>query len=68
MPAEPLPVEPPQHPLHALTTAELTAYRRQLEGALATLRAQDPASPARADLQARLDAVLAEQDSQDPAA
>jgi hypothetical protein len=52
---EPAPVPPPAHPLPALTTAELAAYRRQLETALAT---PDPAPPA---LRAQLAAVLAEQ-------
>ena len=54
-------VEQPKHPLHALTTYELTGYRRQLETALASLDAKDTVAPARASLQARLDAVLAEQ-------
>lgn len=48
-------VSPPKHPLPALTTYELRAYRRQLEDALAFFDAQDPvpcgpgqpASPAR---------------------
>jgi hypothetical protein len=52
---EPAPVPPPAHPLPALTTAELSAYRRQLETALAT---PDPAPPA---LRGQLAAVLAEQ-------
>ena len=49
-------VDPPKHPLPALTTYELRDYRCDLEKALATL---DP--PARDQLQARLDEVLAEQ-------
>jgi hypothetical protein len=63
MPADPATVDPPPppHPLHALATFELTGYRRQLERALAFLARQDPVPPVRADLQARLDAVLAEQ-------
>lgn len=52
----------PRHPLHALTTAELKAYRRDLERAVAFFGRQDPVPSARADLQAALDAVRAEQD------
>jgi DNA-binding transcriptional regulator/RsmH inhibitor MraZ len=33
----PITVEPPEHPLHALTTYELSRYRRQLEHALEAL-------------------------------
>jgi len=62
MPIEPATVEQPKHPLHALTTYELCDYRRQLESAIAFFGRQDPAPSARRDLQARLDAVLAEQD------
>ena len=62
MATEPVTVEPPKHPMHALTTYELTAYRRQLETALASLDATDPVPAVRARLQARLDEVLAEQD------
>jgi hypothetical protein len=61
-PADPVPVDQPQHPLHALTTFELRGYRRQLENAIAFFDKTDPAPPARDDLQARLDAVLAEQE------
>jgi hypothetical protein len=61
-PADPVPVESPRHPLHALTTFELRGYRRQLENAIAFFDKTDPVPPARDDLQARLDAVLAEQD------
>jgi hypothetical protein len=50
-------VDPPQHPLPALTTYELRDYRRQLEQAIATI-----GDPAHNQLQARLDEVLAEQD------
>ena len=32
MPIEPITVEQPEHPLHALTTYELTYYRRRLDG------------------------------------
>ena len=61
-PADPVTVESPKHPLHALTTFELRDYRHQLERAIAFCDGQDPMPPARAGLQARLDAVLAEQD------
>ena len=56
-------VSQPQHPLHALTTYELRAYRRQLEDALAFFDAQHPVPAVRDGLQARLDDVLAEQES-----
>jgi len=62
MTAEPATVAPPEHPLHAMTTYELSDYRRQLERAIAVLDGQDPVPPARRDLRARLDDVLAEQD------
>lgn len=59
MTAEPVPVPPPPHPLHALTTYELRGYRRDLEHALAT-----PAQPAaRGPLRQRLAEVQAEQES-----
>jgi hypothetical protein len=54
-------VERPRHPLHALTTYELAGYRRQLERAIAYFGQQQTVPPVRADLQAALDAVLAEQ-------
>jgi hypothetical protein len=63
MPAEPATVDQPKHPLPALTTFELRDYRRQLEGAITFFSKQDPVPPARDQLQAKLDAVLAEQDS-----
>jgi hypothetical protein len=56
-------VDQPRHPLHALTTYELDGYRRQLASAIAFFDARDPVPPVRDDLQARLDAVLAEQES-----
>ena len=60
--ASPVPVVArPAHPLHALTTYELRAYRRQLEHAIAFFAARTPVPPARADLQARLDGVKHEQ-------
>lgn len=55
-------VEQPKHSLPALTTYELRDYRRQLESAIAFFDRQDTVPPARRRLQARLDAVLAEQD------
>jgi hypothetical protein len=54
-------VEKPRHPLYALTTYELAGYRRHLERAIAFFDRQQPVPPVRADLQAALDAVLAEQ-------
>jgi hypothetical protein len=55
-------VEQPKHPLHALTTFELRDFRRQLESAIAYFDAKNPVPPARADLQARLAEVIAEQE------
>ncbi len=55
-------VDQPEHPLHALTTYELTYYRRRLENAIAFLDKQDPVPPIRDDLQTALDRVLGEQD------
>ncbi len=55
-------VDQPGHPLHALTTYELTGYRRQLEHAIAWFDQQDPVPPVRASLQAALDDVMDEQD------
>lgn len=55
-------VEHPMHPLPALTTYELTYYRRRLENAIAYLGKQDPVPAIRADMQAALDGVIAEQD------
>jgi hypothetical protein len=55
-------VEQPHHPLHALTTYELRDYRRQLEHAITFFDQQRPVPPVRAVMQARLDAVTAEQD------
>jgi hypothetical protein len=62
MPDQPVTVDPPKHPLHALTTYELRGYRRDLETAIAFFGRQAPVPPARDQLQARLDDVLAEQD------
>ena len=55
------PPEPP-HPARVLTASELAYHRRRLENAIAYLGKQDPVPAARADLQAALAAVLAEQD------
>jgi hypothetical protein len=63
MTAESATVEPPKHPLPAMTTFELRDYRRQLERAITFFDKQDPVPPARDQLRARLDAVLAEQES-----
>ncbi len=62
MPIKPVTVEQPKHPLHALTTYELTYYRRRLENAIAFLGKQDPVPAIRADLQAALDRVITEQE------
>jgi hypothetical protein len=56
-------VEPPKHPLPAMTTFELRDYRRQLESAITFFNKQDPVPPARDGLQAKLDDLLAEQES-----
>lgn len=61
MPAEHMTIDQPKHPLHALTTYELTDYRRDLESAIADIDRQTPVPPARDQLQARLDDVLSEQ-------
>lgn len=60
MPEPPPPARP--HPVTALTTSELAYYRRRLENAIAFLGKQDPVPAIRADLQAALDKVIAEQD------
>jgi hypothetical protein len=62
MTAAPDSVKPPDHPVHQLTTFELSSYRRRLESAIVSARAQDPAALAQADLEARLRDVLTEQD------
>jgi hypothetical protein len=62
MAIDPASVAQPKHPLYALTTSELTGYRRQLENAIAYYDKMDPVPQARGDLQARLDDVIAEQD------
>jgi hypothetical protein len=62
MAIDPATVQQPKHALHALTTSELNAHRRQLEDAITSCDRMDPVPPARGDLQARLDDVIAEQD------
>ena len=60
MPAEPLPIHRPKHPLHALTTYELRDYRRDLENAI---KNNAPDAAIQAELQRWLDVVIAEQQS-----
>jgi hypothetical protein len=60
MPTEPVAVQPPKHPTHALTTYELRDYRRELEHALKTVPEH---AGVRELLQARLTEVLSEQES-----
>jgi hypothetical protein len=50
--------ERPLHPVHALTTYELSGYRRELEHALKHLPDH---APVRELLRQRLDAVLSEE-------
>jgi hypothetical protein len=59
---DPVTAEQPKYPLYALTTFELSGYRRQLESAIAYFGQQDPVPAVRANLQAALDGVIAEQD------
>ncbi len=56
---EPVTVTPPKHPVYALTTYELRDYRRDLERAINGIA---PDAPVQADLRAKLNAVIAEQD------
>ena len=58
--AGPVTVEPPEHPLDALTTYELSRYRRQLEHALKALPQH---AAVRELLRGKLAEVLAEQES-----
>ena len=60
VPAGPVTVESPEHPLHALTTYELSRYRRELEHALKALPQH---AAARELLSGKLGEVLAEQES-----
>jgi hypothetical protein len=55
-------VNPPEHPLPAMTTYELRDYRGDLEAAIAFFDRQTSVPPARNRLQATLDDVIAEQD------
>jgi len=64
-PDQPPAVDQPRHPVHALTTYELTGYRRQLEQAIAYFDRQAPVPAVRAGLQAALDGVIAEQDDRE---
>jgi hypothetical protein len=52
--------QPPPHPVPALTTSELSRYRRQLE---AEITGTAPDTPAQDGLRRRLAEVLAEQQS-----
>jgi hypothetical protein len=61
MPADPGPVAPPKHPMYALTTYELKDYRKQLERALNDRTIGS--APVAAQLRAKLDEVLREQES-----
>jgi hypothetical protein len=60
MTADQVPVPRPKHPMYALTTFELTGYRRELEHALSTLPGH---AVAREQLRQRLAEVLSEQQS-----
>lgn len=60
MTAEPVTVQPPEHPMHELTTYELSRYRRELEHALKGLPEH---APVRQLLQGKLAEVLTEQQS-----
>jgi hypothetical protein len=53
-------VAQPRHPVHALTTFELTRFRRELEHAIKGI---SPDAPVQDDLRRKLDEVLAEQES-----
>ncbi len=55
-------VNPPKHPLPAMTTYELRDYRRDVETAIAFFDRQTPVPPDRDRLQATLDDLIAEQD------
>jgi hypothetical protein len=56
------PVSRPPHPVHQLTTSELTRYRRELEHAVKGI---SPEAPVQTELRRRLDVVLAEQDERE---
>jgi hypothetical protein len=57
---QPLPVDEPKHPLAQLTTDELSAYRRQLQSAVAFFRKTQ--APVLARLRDNLAQVVAEQE------
>lgn len=59
MPSDQVTVQPPKHPLPALTTYELRDRRRELERAIKGIPS---GAPVQADLHRQLEAVLAEQD------
>ncbi|MGH3193323.1 MAG: hypothetical protein ACRDPY_24195 [Streptosporangiaceae bacterium] len=63
MTTEPVSVDRPPYPLHAMTTHELSGYRRNIESAIAFFESKTPVPPARDDLRARLDDVVAEEAS-----
>ena len=60
VPAGPVTVDPPEHPLHALATYELSRYRHELEHALKALPQH---AAVRELLREKLAEVLAEQES-----
>jgi hypothetical protein len=62
MPAEPVTVDRPEHPLPALATFELSDYRRRLEHAIRLYETNHPAAPVPDDLRNGLAEVIAEQD------
>ncbi len=59
---QPSAVEKPKHRLSALTSYELRDYRSQLESAIRFFATINPVPQVRANLQAALDDVLAEQE------
>jgi hypothetical protein len=59
MPTEPAITGEPRHPVYALTTSELSAWRRELEHVIEGL---SPDAPSLADLRRKLGEVLAEQE------
>ena len=60
VPAEPVTIAQPGHPVHALTTFELRRYQRELEHAIKAISAD---APVQDDLRRKLDDVQAEQES-----
>lgn len=58
----PVAVEQPRHPLHALATFELAGDRHELENAIGSCEQDHPAAPDLADLREALAEVIAEQD------